>query len=167
MTLTQPPAPGFVRLALLLNKPALPGDLATASTLDPEQLGPIHIAHGQALVDVAEELLVQARSGLESYGATQIHSRGRRERSWRWLRLAVGRNHGLTIGQLKRVMQRSGCSQLGRIHINNTHTLVGVDEQEWEAICDHFTAHPINGIAARPSAPQAGEVHDSPAFTPS
>ncbi|TVR44358.1 MAG: hypothetical protein EA402_07265 [Planctomycetota bacterium] len=160
------PLPGFVRLAVLLDQPATPGQIASACGVDLDHLGPIVVDHGQALVDIREEMAPEARERLKSIGATQLQTRAPVPPArWRWLRLAVGRNHGMTIGQFKRIMSRSPAGQLGRIHLNNTHTLVGIREDYFAAVCDHFSEAKINGIAVRPGDPQPGETFDSPMYT--
>ena len=165
MTDLQPPQSGFVRLSILLDKPCTPGDLAKACGVDLDHLGPIVIDGDQALVDVTTEEAPVAREGLKTLGATQLQSRGKKpDPKWAWLRMAVGRNHGMTIGQFRRIMERSPCGPLGKIHLNNTHTLVGIHEEIFNEACSYFADMKINGIAVRPGRPEQGEVTDGPMY---
>lgn len=161
-----PPQAGFIRLAVLLERDTTPGELARQSGVDPEFLGLITIDHGQAAIDIHEDHAQAARERLKALGPTQLQSRSRPpEPTWRWLRLAVGRNHGMTIGQFKRIMERSPAERLGKIHLNNTHTLVGIREDLYAAVVEYFRDQRINGIAVRPGDPLPGETFDNPAFT--
>jgi hypothetical protein len=161
----QPPQSGFVRLSVLLDQPCTPGDLVKACGVDLNHLGPITINGDQALVDVTTDEAPTAREGLKNLGATQLQSRGNRpDPKWTWLRLAVGRNHGMTIGQFRRVMERSPCGPLGKIHLNNTHTLVGIHAEAFEPAVEYFAEMKINGITVRPGVPEQGEITDGPMY---
>ncbi|TVR11316.1 MAG: hypothetical protein EA401_11165 [Planctomycetota bacterium] len=166
MSVSDSPPPGFTRIAILLERPATPGELAKACNCDADALGLISIEHNQAIVDVLSDQSLEARKGLELFGATQFHSRSTTPVHWTWLRLAVGRNHGLTLSHLRKLMDRSGASKLGRIHVNNSHSLIGVREDEFTNICQHFSDQRVNGVALRPGPAQPGEAKDSPEYRP-
>ena len=161
-----PLAPGFVRIQLLIEKPggATPGELVSATGIDPEHVGVVLIDGHQGLVDVAEAHGEQARKGLDRIGITQVTHAQRPPPTWSWLRITVGRNHGLTIGQLRKLLRRFGASRLGQIHINNTFTLVGLRDDEIDQVEAQLADHRINGVAARPARPAT--MRRSAAFQP-
>lgn len=166
MSASDSPPPGYTRISVLLERPATPGALAQACACDPDALGLITVEENQAVVDIISDYSLEARKGLETFGPTQLHSRTTVPIRWTWLRLSVGRNHGLTIGHLRKIMERSGATSLGRIHINNSHALIGVRETEFAAICEHFAEQKVNGTPVRPSAPLPGEIKDGPEYRP-
>lgn len=158
-----PLAPGFVRLVVHLRPMSAhtPGGIARACGLAPEHLGPIVIDGTEAYIDVAAEHGRDARAGLGAIGSTQLI-----ERRWQWLRLAVGRNHGLTMGQLKRVLQGADAHPVGKIVIQNTHTLVGLVDAQIAPVAQRLSSLRINGYAAKPTALPPGTGPGSPAYSP-
>lgn len=156
-------APGFVRIEVryrLPGSPPTPGDIARASGVHPEDLGPIMVAGLNAIVDVRSPLAQRARAGLDALGSTRVA-----DWNFRWLRLAVGRNHGLTIGQLRKVLATADALPLGKFNINNTHTMIGVLDQKAEAVLARLAEVRINGQAAKPELLPAGKGPGSAAFT--
>ena len=119
------PTPGFVRIQVRLPRhgQTTPGELVRMSGVALEDLGPVQVLEGSALVDVRANQGKTAREHLERIGSTRLVAW-----QWLWLKLHIGRNHGLNIGQLKKVMLNVDALPLGRILVNNTHTLVGVQE---------------------------------------
>jgi hypothetical protein len=105
------------------------------------------VLEGSAVVDVRTELGRSAREHLERLGPTRLVGW-----QWQWLKLSIGRNHGLNIGQLKKVMLSVDALPLGRILINNTHTLVGLQDFKLPAVLARMTTLRVNGYAARPEA---------------
>lgn len=157
-------APGFVRIELrfrLPGPPPTPGDVARASGVHPEDLGPILVAGTNAVVDVRSTAAPRARTGLDTLGITRVA-----DWNWRWLRLNVGRNHGLTVGQLRKVMAAAEALPLGRFNIQNTHTLVGILDQKTQAVCARLADARINGKTVAPELLPAGKGPGSAAFTP-
>ncbi len=152
-----PLAPGFVRIAVLLpqGSPLTPGDLARASGLPGEALGPVLRLGEQALLDVVEDRGQEARAALEQIGPTQLTARKVEVERFSWLRLEVGRNHGLTMKHLGKVLSQHGVERPGRIHVNNTHTLVGVPAQLLDGLIAALAELRLNGARVRPSR---GEV---------
>jgi hypothetical protein len=148
-------APGYVRLMLYLprNQSMTPGDVARATGLNAELLGPIILADNAAAVDVVAAHGRQARAELSRIGTTQLF-----DRNWVWLRLAIGRNHGFAMGQFRKVMATAGAKGLGRIVIQNTHTMVGLPDDVAETIRARLEREKINGYPVRPSIlpPKAG-----------
>lgn len=163
---TLPPiAPGYVRIEVrfrLPGAPPTPGDVARASGVHPEDLGPIMVAGLNAIVDVRNTIAQRARNGLDALGMTRIA-----DWNFRWMRLSVGRNHGLTIGQLRKVLAAADALPLGKFNINNTHTMIGVQDQKAEAVVARLADVRINGQAARPELLPAGKGPGSAAFTAS
>lgn len=112
-----------------------------------DDLGPVLVLEGSAVVDVRTELGRSAREHLERLGPTRLVGW-----QWQWLKLSIGRNHGLNIGQLKKVMLSVDALPLGRILINNTHTLVGLQDFKLPAVLARMATLRVNGYAARPEA---------------
>jgi hypothetical protein len=142
-------APGFVRIQVRLPRdtPPTPGEVARMSGMALDDLGPVLVLEGSAVVDVRTELGRSAREHLERLGPTRLVGW-----QWQWLKLSIGRNHGLNIGQLKKVMLSVDALPLGRILINNTHTLVGLQDFKLPAVLARMTTLRVNGYAARPEA---------------
>src|SRR5277367_5171391 len=88
-------ATGFVRITVRL---AHAGGLT--SGVQPDQLGPVAVHSEEGSLDVRAELGKQVRERLERLGATRLVGW-----EWQWLKLHVGRNHGLSMGQLRKIMQ--------------------------------------------------------------
>lgn len=143
------PAPGFVRIQVRLPRDGqpTPGDLARMSGVALDDLGLVQVLDGSAVVDVRTEHGKTAREHLERLGPTRLVGW-----EWQWLKLNIGRNHGLNIGQLKKVMLSVDALPLGRILINNTHTMVGVQDFKLPAVLARMSTLRVNGYAARPEA---------------
>ncbi len=161
---TLPPlAPGYVRVEVrfrLPGAPLTPGDVVRASNVPPDALGPILVAGVNAVVDVRSALAQRARDGLSALGLTRVS-----DWNFRWLKLNVGRNHGLTIGQLRKVLVAADALPMGKFNINNTHTMVGVQDQKAEAVLARMTDTRINGQAVRPELLAIGKGPGSASFT--
>jgi len=147
---TLPPlALGYVRVEVRFRLPSgaapTPGDVVRATGVRPDDLGPIMVAGVNAVVDVKSQLVQRARDGLAALGLTKVT-----DWNFRWLKLNVGRNHGLTIGQLRKILVAADALPLGKFNINNTHTLVGVQDQKAEAVRAHLADARVNGQAVRP-----------------
>jgi hypothetical protein len=157
-----PVANGFLRISVRLpaGESYTPGDLARVVAVGLDQLGSIFIERSVALVDVRYAHARQARMHLERLGPTRLL-----DWQWRWLRLAVGRNHGLSMGQFKKIMQAADALPLGRIHIQNTHSLVGVQDFKIESVVERLSAARVNGFAIKPEVLPPGKGPGSPAFT--
>ena len=159
-------APGFVRLAVLLESAGsvTNGDLVRATGVSPEHLGPVLVLGNQGTVDVERALADKARTGLAALGPTQIVAIQQVVHTWVWLRFQVGRNHGLTMGQLKKLLTRADAGPVGRIHINNTHTLIGVRDDHVERTLEHFAQSRVNGVAVKPQRLPAGTMREAPNY---
>jgi hypothetical protein len=158
-----PVASGYVRIEVrfrLPGAPPTPGDIARATGVHPDELGPIMVAGLNAVCDVRSTVAPRARIGLDALGQTRIA-----DWNFRWLRLAVGRNHGLTIGQLRKVMAAADALPLGKFNINNTHTMVGVQDQKAAAVVARLTETRINGQAVRPELLPPGKGPGSASFS--
>ena len=158
---TPPVATGFVRISLRLPKGSsyTPGDLASRAGIEAESLGFISIEGLEALVDVRSERGKVARIALEKLGPTRLEGW-----TWQWLRLGLGRNHGLSIGQLKRIMQNVDAMPLGRIHIQNTHSLIGLQDFKMEGVLARLGGLRVNGFASRPEALPQGQGPGNAAY---
>jgi hypothetical protein len=154
---------GFVRIVVHLPpfSALTPGAIARAAGIAPEHIGPIVIEGSEAYVDIAADHGRDARVGLSSIGPTQLI-----ERRWQWLRIAIGRNHGLSMGQLKKILQTADAMPVGRISIHNTHTMIGLIDAKVDAVVKKLDGLKINGFAAKPSALPPGTGPGSPAYVP-
>ena len=157
------PAPGFVRISVHLprGESYTPGELARLSGMEAASLGPVAVLEGEGFVDVPADLGKQARERLERIGPTRLIGW-----QWQWLKLAIGRNHGLSIGQLRKIMTTADALPLGRISINNTHTMVGLQDFKLPAVVARLTSLKINGFLARPEVLPLGKGPGSPAYLP-
>jgi hypothetical protein len=156
-------ATGFVRITVrLANADGLtPGELARLAGVPPDQLGPVAVHSDEGVVDVRAELGKQVRERLERLGATRLVGW-----EWQWLKLHVGRNHGLSMGQLRKIMQTVDAMPLGRIAVNNTHTLVGLQDFKIPPVLARLAVLKINGFAARPEVLPPGKGPGSAAYVP-
>ena len=158
-----PLAPGYVRVEVrfrLPGAPPTPGDLVRATGVHPDELGPIMVAGVNAVIDVKSALVNRARDGLSALGLTRVA-----DWNFRWLKLNVGRNHGLTLGQLRKVLAAADALPLGKFNINNTHTMVGVQDQKAEAIRARLADLRINGQAVRPELVAANKALGAASFS--
>lgn len=162
-----PVKPGFVRIALLLTDATgvTPGTIAKATGVAADDLGPIMVTGHEAHVDVREAVGQHAREHLQKLGATQLLASGHKQLAFQWLKVCVGRNHGLTMGQLRKILDRAKAAPVGRIHINNTHCLIGLRDDRIVAVEQALASVRINGIATRPERPAAGSIRESAAYS--
>jgi hypothetical protein len=154
---------GFVRLGVRWRSGTTltPGDLVTAAGVDLDQIGPIVVLDTEAYIEIGNEVARTARFNLDRLGQTRIM-----QFNWRWLKLSIGRNHGLTIGQLRKLMQKVDASPLGRLHVNNTHTLIGLQDFKLPHVMAKLLTTRLNGYAVRPEALEEGAGPGNPAFVP-
>jgi hypothetical protein len=157
-----PLAPGFVRIGVQIreNGPRTPGELAQATGLPPDDIGHIVVEGEEAFVDVRSEQSRQGREHLQRIGNTRLA-----ERHWQWLRINIGRNHGLSMGQLRRIMQNADALPVGKISISNTHTMIGLQDHKMAHVVECLAHAKINGFNAKPVALPLGEGPGSAAFT--
>ena len=158
-----PLAAGYVRLEVrfrvLTGAPPTPGAIACASGCNPEELGPIMVAGVNAVVDVRHDSAGKARDHLAALGLVRTG-----DHNFRWVKLMVGRNHGLTIGQLRKVLVAADALPLGKFNINNTHTMIGLLDQKAEAVVARLGELRINGTAVRPELLPHGKGPGSASF---
>ncbi|MEK7412232.1 MAG: DbpA RNA binding domain-containing protein [Planctomycetota bacterium] len=163
MDVIPPLAQGFMRLELrfrLPSPPPTPGDVASATGLHPDEIGPVMVAGLNAVVDVRHEAVQRARDGLAALGIVRVA-----DWNFRWIRLSVGRNHGLTIGQLRKLLVAMDAMPLGKFNINNTHTMIGILDQKVDAVAAKLADQRINGTAVRPEVmPMGGKGLGSASF---
>ncbi|GDY14107.1 hypothetical protein LBMAG53_29850 [Planctomycetota bacterium] len=158
-----PPAAGQVRIRVRLPPETrmTPGELVLAAGVPIERIGPIHIARHDATIDVAAESGRVARAQLDRIGQTALV-----DWNWRWVRIGLGRNHGLSMGRLRKLLLDADALPAGRIHLNNTHTLVGVQDFRLPAVLAAMAAMRVNGLAVPAEALPPGKGPGSPAFGP-
>ena len=157
---------GFTRLAVLLDRPQgiTPGVIASRIGVDLDHLGPVLVMDNQCLVDVANDYANRARTGLEDLGPVQEIGRKERPITFQWLRLSVGRNHGLTLAHLRKVLERTNPGPLGRIHVNNTHSTIGLRDDVIDSVIEQLKDIKVNGAAAKPERVPDGEIYESAEF---
>ena len=156
-----PVKPGYVRIGVRLpvGNATTPGQLASAAGVDLDQVGVIHVLDHEAFVEVRYDYARGARQNLERIGPTRML-----QWSWQWLKLGVGRNHGLTIGQLRKLLLTTDANPLGRLHVNNTHSLVGLHDSKLPPVLTKLQSARINGFAVRPEALPIGAGPGGPAI---
>jgi len=157
---------GYTRLAVLLEREReiTPGAVASRLGIALEELGPVLVLGDQAVVDVDNDFANRARQALEELGPVQEIGRKVQPTRFVWLRVAVGRNHGLTMAHLRKLLTRADAGPLGRIRVNNTHSLVGLRDDHVEAVIAHLRDQRLNGVPVKPECPPAGSIHESPAY---
>ncbi len=154
--------PGFVRLGVSLpQREMTPGQVASATGVDLDAVGLIEVRPGHAVVEVRHDLARLARNHLDRLGPTELMAY-----SWQWLRLSIGRNHGVTLGQLKKLMQQVDALPLGKYNLNNTHSLVGIHDYKGPAVFTKLQSVRINGYMVRPELLPLGTGPGSPAYVP-
>ena len=157
-----PVKPGTIRIGVSLpGREMTPGEVASACGVDLDGVGMVHVEPGEAVVEIRHDLARVARNNLDRVGPTRILAF-----SWQWLRLNVGRNHGLTLGQLKKLCQQADALPLGKYQMNNTHCMVGIHDHKGAAVLAKLEAVRINGFAVRPELLPVGTGPGSPAFVP-
>ncbi len=158
-----PVKPGFVRIGVRLRpgNQTTPGQLAAACGVDLDHVGPIVVQDHEAYVEVGHDHARAARFGLDRVGPTRVL-----QFNWQWMKLAIGRNHGLTIGQLRKLLLTADANPLGRLHVNNTHSLIGLQDFKVPTVIAKLATTRINGFAVRPEALPLGSGPGSPAFVP-
>jgi hypothetical protein len=125
-----------------------PGEIARLTGLEPDQIGFIAIESDHILVDVHKTCKQAVRSRLVEIGGCKLLEDA--PFLWRWLRLAIGRNHGLTMRKLRSVLESAEAQPVGRIHLNNAYTLVGLREDRWEPTLAALANTSVSGIPLRP-----------------
>jgi hypothetical protein len=160
---------GYLRLTVALQHAMTPGALAKACGVALEELGPVVVGHGQAAIDVRLAAAGAARDALTAaVGPVQVgeRPRSRLEHGWCWMRLGLGRNHGLNLGRLRKLLDAAEVRPVGRIKLNNTHTVVGVPADDYERIVAAINATRVNGYPPKAGKPLHGEATGDPAFEP-
>jgi hypothetical protein len=157
-----PLADGFARIHVTLStEPGdaapTPGELAQRCQIPAESLGLIRINGNQALVDVEDPFAEAACLRLNELGRARIADRQRPEIRWAWLLIQVGRTHGMTMGYLKKLLERAASGPVGKIHIQNEYTLVGLHGDRIQSVADFLNRKPINGIKPRAREAEAAE----------
>ena len=147
-----PIKPGHVRLHLLLDhdREITPGDLLRATGLDPELIDNVLVFGHEAMIDIVDAHGQCARKALDAIGITQVTKRPQPPPRWSWIKITVGRNHGLSMRQLRKILERADAGQVGQIDIHNTHTAIGIRDDRIDAVLERLAALRINGIQTRP-----------------
>jgi len=152
---------GFIRIhvEIGLGGPATPGELAGLCGVALDHLGPIAVEGSDGVVEVAITHHQAVRRALHELGPTRLV-----DWQWRWLKLNLGRNHGLTIGHFRKVMQKIEAYPLGKIGIQNTHTLVGIQDFKLADVVLKLSTLKVNGYLVRPEVLPPGKGPGSAAF---
>lgn len=149
-----PLAIGYTRFALLLDKAegVGPADIAKATGVSLDHLGPIVVNGREAWVDVQAEVAQDVRNRLDLLGPTQVLDN--KLPSYSWLRLALGRNHGFSPAQMRRILEAADAGPVGKFEIKNTHTMVGILDSRIDAVLTALSAQRLNGVALTPERVQ-------------
>ena len=162
----QPPAQGFLRLALNVpgRQTPTPGELVQvvqSAGLSLDDLGLIQVDGSDSLLDVRESIAERAYQVLSQVGSVRVL-----HRRWQWLKLLIGRNDGFTLNRLKKLISDIDAGEPGRIHLNNTHTMVGILEAKAAGAVARLPAIRINGRPVRHELLPPGTGPGDPMFTP-
>ena len=160
--------PGYVRLSVMPRRAddLTPGAAARAAGIPLDELGNVTVVGSRIYVDTKLDHALVAKDGLSSLGPVKIARSKTIEYGYQWIRFQVGRNHGLTIGQLRKTLARAGISAVGRITIRNTFTLIGLRDDMLPKAEAHFADVKLNGVMVRPHRCLPGEIKSSPEFRP-
>ncbi len=161
--MAQPIASGFVRLSLKVpgEQTPTPGEVVQvlqSGGVPLDAIGTLTVDGAAAHIDVLAAHAEAAQLALGAVGRSRVS--GLR---WQWLKLLLGRNHGFTINRLRTLM--ADC-ELGRINLNNTHTMVGIPEVQAEAVSARLAAARINGRPVRFELLPPGTGPGDPRFVP-
>ncbi len=161
-----PIKPGHVRLHLLLERDSdiTPGDVLRATGLDPELIDHVLVFGHEALIDIVEDHGQEARKALDAIAITQVSKRPQPPPRWSWIKIAVGRNHGLSMRQLRKILDRAEAGQVGQIDIHNTHSAIGIRDDRLDGVIEQLAPLRINGIQTRPERLESrrAPAHRSP-----
>ncbi len=143
---------GYIRLVLFPEVETwhlTPGMIVGYCAVDLEKVGHIQIKRQKVYVDVHNSVSHDVRERLNEHGRCTVAENGVELLKWQFIRLAVGRNHGLNVGQLKKLMKRIEAGPLGKISINNTNTLIGIREDFVKHVIAELSSKRINGVASQ------------------
>jgi hypothetical protein len=157
MDLPAEPAEDFVRFALFVKQPGAftPGSIAQQTGIDPDLIGLISIQRDHIVIEVHKTAKKDVRARLVELGACKLLVD--RELRWLWMYLNLGRNHGLTMRKLRSTLEAAEAQPVGRIHLNNNFTVVGLREDRFEAVSAQLAGRSINGIAVQCREASQGE----------
>ncbi|NRA38471.1 MAG: DbpA RNA binding domain-containing protein [Planctomycetes bacterium] len=165
----EPVLAGYVRLVLYPRQatPTLtPGEVVSWSDVAPEFIGPLMIGRKQVLIDIHCHHSKHACEALAKHGSCCIAQSGVHKMEWHFIRLGIGRNQGLGISHLKRIMGAAQKGPLGKISINNTYSLVGLREDFVQVCLQSLENKRINGFRCQARLAQENEIgRKEPRFT--
>ncbi len=147
-------AAGYARLQIDLKEERrgehspTPGEVVCATELPPEEVGFISVSENTVTIDVVRPRCRHTREILTGLGFVRVIKAP--DMDWLWLYIGIGRNHGFTMKRLKKLLDETDSQPVGKIHLNNAYTVVGLREDKFEGACTHMKSAKINGIALKP-----------------
>lgn len=157
----EPVLAGYVRLVLYPRQATntlTPGEIVTWSDTSTEFIGPLMIGRTQVLIDIHCHHSKNACESLGKHGSCCIAQSGVHKMEWHFIRLAIGRNQGLGISHLKRIMGAAQNGPLGKISINNTYSLIGIREDYVPACLQALEKKRINGFRCQARLAEENEI---------
>jgi hypothetical protein len=158
-----PPPAGMTRIRVAF-RPGLaltPGELASATGAPLDAVGLAQVLGREAVVDVREALVPEVRPRLDRLGRTALV-----DWVWRWLRIDLGRNHGLSMGRLRKLLLDADALPAGKIHLNNSHSMVGVQGFRVDKVLRAMAPMRVNGWPVKAQVLPEGTGPGSAAFLP-
>ncbi len=152
---------GYIRFVLFPETKTwllTPGMVIEWCGCDNEKISHIQIKRQKIYIDIHNSVSHAVRENLQAHGRCSVAENGNEQLKWHFIRLGVGRNHGLNVGQLKKMMKRIEAGPLGKISINNTYTLIGLREDFVRETVEKLSRMRINGIASQARLAQEREV---------
>lgn len=152
---------GYIRFVLFPEEKTWkldPGMLIKMCQCGPEHVGHIQIKRQKVYIDIHNAVSHQVREALQEHGRCTVAENGLEQLKWSFIRLGIGRNHGLNVGQLKKLMKRIKAGPLGKISINNSYTLIGLREDFIKQALQQLSGMRINGFASQARFAQEREV---------
>ena len=156
-----PVTSGYIRLVWFPDQDTremLHADVLRLCDENLDNLGHIQIRRRKIYIDVMHTVSHDVRERLNEYGRCTVAENSLHQLRWVFIRLGVGRNHGLNLGYLKKLMKRLDAGPLGKISINNTYTLLGLREDKIESVVNQLKNKRINGYASQARLAEQREV---------
>ena len=147
-----PVSSGYIRLVLFPDsdtRDLLHADVLKWCDTDLDLLGHIQIRRRKVYIDVHHTISHELRERLNFRGRCTVAENSLHDMEWHFVRLGVGRNHGLNLGLLKKLIKKYEAGPIGKISINNSYTLIGIREDKIKSLLENLKTHRINGYASQ------------------
>ena len=156
-----PVSSGYIRLVFFPDadtRSMFHADVLRMCEEDLDLLSHIQIRRRKIYIDVHNSVSHDVRERLNAFGRCTVAENSLHAMRWHFIRLGIGRNHGLNLGYLKKLMKRLNAGPLGKISINNTYTLLGLREDRIESVLNQLKQKRINGYASQARLAEQREV---------